>query len=74
MILQVLGYLKGLTAVDVVTEDAMIWLYSLTAFILLGMSILVTGKSYLGDPIECTMNTYEYTKASESEKQPQNKV
>ena len=65
MIFQVLGFLKGLSAVNVVTEDLMLWIYSLTTFIMVGMSIMVTGKAYLSDPIVCTLNAYEYTKASD---------
>ena len=64
MIFQALGYLKGLSSVTVVTEDLMLWMYSLTTFIMVGMSIMVTGKAYLSDPIVCTLNTYEYTKAT----------
>ena len=66
MIFQVLGYLEGLSSVTVVTEDMMLWMYSLTTFIMVGMSIMVTGKAYLSDAIVCTLNTYEYTKASQA--------
>ncbi len=56
MIFQILGYLKGLSSHTVITEDLMFSVYSLTSFLLLSMAVLVTGKTFLSEPIICTLN------------------
>ena len=43
MILGLLSYLKEFTSVSTVTEDLLLQTYSLTSFLLLFTSILVTG-------------------------------
>ena len=45
MILGLLSYLKEFTSVNTVTEDLMLQSYSITSFLLLFMSILVTGQT-----------------------------
>ena len=45
MILGLLSYLKEFTSVSTVTEDLMLQSYSITSFLLLFMSILVTGQT-----------------------------
>ena len=43
MILQIVTYLKEFSSVTVVTEDLMLRTFSFTTFIMLFLSILVTG-------------------------------
>ena len=43
MILQIVTYLKEFSTVTVVTEDLMLRIFSSTTFILMFLSILVTG-------------------------------
>ena len=43
MILQIVTYLKEFSSVTVVTEDLMLRTFSVTTFILMFLSILVTG-------------------------------
>jgi len=57
MIFQVLGYLRGLTSPSLTTEDLMMQLYTSTSFLLLAMSLLVTGSTYLGESIICSLHS-----------------
>ena len=45
MFLEIFSYLKNFSSVTAVTEDLLLKCYSMTTFILLFMSILVTGKT-----------------------------
>ena len=54
---QVLGYLRGLTSPSLTTEDLMLQLYTFTSFLLLAMSLLVTGSTYLGESIICSLHS-----------------
>ena len=54
---QVLGYLRGLTSPSLTTEDLMLQLYTSTSFLLLAMSLLVTGSTYLGESIICSLHS-----------------
>ena len=53
MILGLLSYLKEFTSVSTVTEDLLLQTYSLTSFLLLFTSILVTGAGSI-------LNSNEY--------------
>ena len=56
-IYQVLGYLRGLTSPSLTTEDLTMQLYTSTSFLLLAMSLLVTGSTYLGESIICSLHS-----------------
>lgn len=64
MLLQSLGFFKGFLFKDcVIIDDAVFKLhYGITSYLLLFCSVLVTGKVYLGDPIHCSLNVFEFFK------------
>lgn len=50
MILNLLGYLKDFSTVSVVTEDLLLKCFPFSTFLLLFMSLLVTGKKAFINP------------------------
>lgn len=58
-----MSHLKGLFYTGLVLDDVVFKLhYGFTTYLLLFMFVLITSKLFLGDPIHCTMATYEFDK------------
>ena len=57
MFLEIFSYLKNFSSVTAVTEDLLLKCYSMTTFILLFMSILVTGKTQQNKSLYYTLYT-----------------